>query len=154
MWPSGNKFRSKVWVLTSISDQPTAAAFTPPLLEARDLCPVLGFSAEPLLGNIDLYDLFKISRYSTRRKRIKNRKGPIDFVIIGCESDKQKVGRLPDGTEEGYWRAARSLIEQCRTLGIACWHKQASLNGKVSHHPREWPEWARVQELPKVAVHI
>lgn len=73
----------------------------------------------------------------------------IDWVIIGCESRGKKVGRLPGGTESGYWDAARSLIEQCKSTGVACFHKQAPVNGKVSHDPNEWPEWARVRQFPK-----
>jgi protein gp37 len=48
-------YRHNVWLLASISDQPSADAMIPPLLECRDLVPVLGVSAEPLLGPIDIF---------------------------------------------------------------------------------------------------
>jgi len=71
------------------------------------------------------------------------------WCIIGCESKGKQVGRLPGGTKDGYWRAARSLIEQCRESVVACFHKQATVNCRVSHDMSEWPEWARVREFPR-----
>lgn len=46
-------YRHNLWLLTSVSDQATADAMIPELLRCRDLVPVLGVSAEPLLGGID-----------------------------------------------------------------------------------------------------
>lgn len=47
-------YRENCQLITSISNQPTADAMIPELLKLRDLVPVLGLSAEPLLGPIDL----------------------------------------------------------------------------------------------------
>lgn len=52
--PANPNYRHNVWLLTSISDQATADKNIPELLKCRDLCPVLGVSAEPLLGPVDL----------------------------------------------------------------------------------------------------
>ncbi len=157
-------FRPNVWLLTSISDQVTAEAMIHLLLKCRDLVPVLGVSAEPLLDDIDLnkleapaslqrtpngglcYDALK-----SNENRYFESDAHLDWCIVGCESNGKKVGRLPGDTEDGYWRAARRLIEQCREAEVACFHKQAPINGKVSGEPSDWPEWARVREMPEKA---
>ena len=121
--------------------------YRPPLLGCRDLCPVLGVSAEPLLADIDLTDVNCCDVLDNPWRDV--RRKTLDWVIIGCESKGRKVGRLPGGTEAGYWQAAKSLIDQCRAAGVRVFHKQGAIDGMVSHSPAEWPEWARVQEWPK-----
>ncbi len=70
--------RSNAWLLTSISDQPTADAMIPELGESCHLVPVLGLSIEPLLGPIDL------SPWLRRQDALFDK--AIDWVIIGGES--------------------------------------------------------------------
>lgn len=175
MWPGifkdGNRdddvscslFRPNVHLLTSISDQATADALIPHLLACRDLVPVLGVSAEPLLGEIDV-SMIVLRQHGDMPNELSRIHGDwispltgafkdsatLNWCIIGCESNGQRVGRLPGATEEGYWRAARSLIEQCQGAGVAVFHKQGPVGGRVSHDPSEWPEWARVQEFPQM----
>lgn len=48
------EWRHNVWLLTSPTDQKTHDAAWPHLARCRDLAPVLGISAEPLTGPIDL----------------------------------------------------------------------------------------------------
>jgi protein gp37 len=48
------KCRPNVWLLTSIATQADADRNVPLLLKCRDLAPVLGISAEPLVGPVDL----------------------------------------------------------------------------------------------------
>lgn len=61
----------------------------------------------------------------------------IDWVVVGCESGPK---RRPCKLE---W--IRSIVEQCKAAGVGCFVKQIEINGKVSHNPSEWPEWARVR---------
>lgn len=63
MWPDCQddgvidpKWRHNVWLLTSVSNQETYEKQWPELAKCRDLAPILGISAEPLLGPIDLAD--------------------------------------------------------------------------------------------------
>lgn len=51
-WPGG--YRKNVWLVYSSSDQTSLDDGVPHLLHCRDLAPVLGLSAEPLLGPINL----------------------------------------------------------------------------------------------------
>lgn len=178
--PFVSGYRPNVHLLTSISTQADADPLIPHLLKCHDLVPVLGVSAEPLLGEIDLSPWLECGprwqcsychRYAIRwANKFSNdcphcfRKASlsgsheangcstahVQWVIIGCESNGPKAGRLPGGTEEGYWRAAHKLIDQCREAGVAVFHKQGPVGGRVSHDPGEWPEWARVQEFPQM----
>lgn len=52
--PDLTNYRENVWLLTSVSNQQTLEKQLPELLACRDLAPVLGLSAEPLLGELDL----------------------------------------------------------------------------------------------------
>lgn len=143
--------RNNVHLLTSISTQADADALIPHLLACRDLVPVLGVSAEPLLSEISIHGWLTDGGCSGPGQSWQEFHGKrrLDWVIIGNESKGKGVGRLPGGTEEGYWRAAKGLIEQCRAAGVAVFHKQGPVDGTTSHDPAEWPEWARVQEFPK-----
>lgn len=134
-------YRSNVWLLTSISDQATADAMIPLLLECRDLVPILGLSCEPLLGPVDF-------------GRIRG----IDWVIVGGESGH---GARPYDLA---W--PRSIIAQCREAGVPVFHKQlgshvhevsdgGQLKSWFPNDPKggdmsEWPEDLRVREFPKV----
>lgn len=127
-----------VWLGTSVEDQPAADERVPHLLR----CPaaVRFLSCEPLLGAVDLQRHHWTATYAHW----------LSWVIIGCESTSGgRVGRLPEGTEEGYWTAARSIIDQCDAAGVPVFHKQAPLNGKVSHEPAEWPEDTRRRDWPE-----
>ncbi len=74
----------------------------------------------------------------------------IDWVIIGCERLKgNRAGRFCED-ETKWWAACRGIVEQCKAAGVAVFVKQCPINGKVStNNLDEWPEWARVQEMPK-----
>lgn len=52
LWPG--TFRHNVWLVYSASDQQSLDDGIPHLLQCRDLTPVLGLSAEPLLGPLNL----------------------------------------------------------------------------------------------------
>jgi protein gp37 len=140
-------YRSNVWLLTSVSDQATADAMIPELLKARDLVPVLGVSAEPLLGPIDA------SRWTTKPAEwlATCKEQGADYIdaksagrghpeICGDMADKWLDSYLSEknkmldlwitGGESGpharphniAW--SRSIGEQCQAAGVAWWHKQ------------------------------
>lgn len=158
MWPSADVFDDKsehkaywpnVWLLTSVSDQATADVMIPELLKCRDLVPVLGISAEPLLGAIDLREFVGYGSYNGnipgrcvnidgesihaegRKCRqcgwgypddpdYPRRVAGLDWVIVGGESGHGARPMHPD------W--ARSLRDQCTAAGVPLFLKQ-------------WGEW-------------
>lgn len=185
MWPehsprrqcaagSRDTYRSNVWLLTSISDQATADAMIPHLLGCRDLCPVLGLSAEPLLGPVDLIAIghgdqrglnaitgeFRYYRESDGEP-VSDWGPKIDWVIIGGESGP---GARPYDLA---W--PRSIIAQCRDAGGAVFHKQTGsvtvdssrseadgtpgivlgIKDKKGGDMAEWEPGLRVREYPK-----
>ena len=95
------KFRPNVWLLTSVSDQVTANKQIPLLFACRDLSPVLGVSAEPLLGPI-------VGPHHPKNK--------LDWVIVGGESGPHARPMHPD------W--ARSIRDQCVAAGVPFFFKQ------------------------------
>jgi protein gp37 len=124
-------YRRNVCLIASVSDQPTADALIPPLLGCADLCPILGISAEPLLGPIDLENV-QFNRHTVLN------------VLEGCgistrspcqtipNATCNKLGWVIAGGESGSHRRPceiewfESLREQCRAAGVAFWMKQDS----------------------------
>lgn len=134
----GLHHRENVWLLTSVSNQTTADDLAPQLLECVDLCPVLGLSAEPLLGPINL------ARWLN-----------VDWVIIGVESNGHKVGRLstdPTVNESDWLDWAREIVSQCRAAGVAVWVKQIPLNGRLVKDIAQFPPDLRFQEFPESGI--
>lgn len=131
-------FRSNVWLLASVSDQPSAQAMIPPLLKCRDLVPVLGVSAEPLLGPIDLsyipiaadvradvlrgiYTQWCDEGVDHPAVEQEFDGGPhLDLVIPGGESGP---GARPCNID---W--IRDIVRQCREADVACFVKQLGAN--------------------------
>lgn len=118
-WPDQ---RRNVWLLTSVSDQPTAATLIPPLLDCRDLVPVIGVSAEPLLGPIEICpcrwreDGDRASLHDVRCP-LRDNQG-INWVIVGGESGpNHRPCAVSDIT---------GIVDQCRAAGVACFVKQDS----------------------------
>ena len=134
--------RSNAWLGTSVSDQATAAALIPDLLNCRDLSPVLFLSVEPLLGPVDLSPWLSL----------------IDWVIVGGES-----GRGVRPCEVGW---IDSIVEQCKAAEVRCFVKQLGshaivrdaetanqpvclkLNDPKGGDMSEWPIELRVREMP------
>lgn len=156
MWGDGWRVqcRQNVWIGTSVSDQQTADAMIPKLIECRSLSPVLFVSAEPLIGPIK----FQISNLNSQ----------IDMIIVGGES-----GHSARNCELSW---VRSIVEQCQRAEVACFVKQlgavsvwryceatgavirpqlepelvvASLNDQKGGDPSEWPKDLRVRQIPK-----
>lgn len=95
-------YRPNVWLLTSVSDQTTADAMLPHLIQCRGLVPILGVSAEPLLGEVRLQHWLGESG--------------IRWVIIGGESGPHA---RPCHVE---W--VRSLARQCKAASVPAFVKQ------------------------------
>ena len=124
MWPG--KYRLNVWLVTSISDQQTANELIPLLLKSRELVPVLGLSAEPLLGPIELWRCFPCGYYCDEltghidHPFVRNRNGcsngGINWLIAGGESGPHARPM------HAAW--ARSLRDQCVDAGVAYYLKQ------------------------------
>lgn len=117
-------FMHNVWLLTSVSNQQTADEMIPELLKCRALSPVLGISAEPLLGPIDLTHLHYQSiteidamngTHGVRRPH-EGECPRLDWVIAGGESGSQARPCHPD------W--IRSLRDQCQAASVAFFFKQ------------------------------
>ena len=171
-WPLPN-----VWLGTSCEDQATADERIPLLLDT--LAAVRFISAEPLLGPIDLaampfndgdprhrFDALtgQALLYGTgvdgnpdmtvrMEKPIRQH---LDWVIVGGESGR--------GARDFNIEWARSILNQCKAAGVACFVKQlgsnptlggvelgilgAGLRDKKGGDWLEWPEDIRVREFP------
>lgn len=109
--------RPNVWLLTSVSDQESADKQIPELLKCRDLSPVLGVSAEPLLGPIQMQP-----HIDPVTGNVKLSHGvDLDWVIVGGESGHKARPMHPD------W--VRTIRDQCQAAGVPFFFKQ-------------WGEWA------------
>jgi len=159
--PNSPRFRDNVALGTSISLQPHADKQISELLNCRDLCPVLFVSAEPLLGRISLAE-FLVSKtgYFANVDSLEcggktyHKKPGIDWLIIGCESRGDKVGRLGEFKSEDEWiEGAESLVEQCHEAGVSVFVKQIPVRGMVEHDAEKFPEALRCREFPKVPAH-
>lgn len=142
----GELYRRNVWLLTSVSNQETADRQAPELLNCCDLAPVLGLSAEPLLGHINLRASW-LGRLGG---------GQLRWVIAGGESG---ADARPCGVG---W--INSLRLQCSAAGVPLFVKQLGAAPLLAG-PRfpqklkdpkggdcdEWPEELRVRQFPRVA---
>lgn len=126
---------TNVWLGVSVENQAAADERIPHLL--RTPAAVRFLSCEPLLEEVCIADGLDVW----------NGDQHVDWVIPGCESRGSKAGRFADG----YEAAARSIVQQCQTAGVAVLHKQMPINGRVSHDPAEWPEDLRIREYPTPA---
>jgi protein gp37 len=151
--------RHNVWLITSISDQATADAMIPELLKCRDLVPVLGVSAEPLLGPIELVQRFKDGGYRNYldgqfyNMPCKGVNGYPDFTVKTEEPSLPHLDWVIGGGESGHNRRSsevtwyESLREQCRAAGVSYFQKQdtALLPGQQGRLPL--PLW-NAKEFP------
>lgn len=158
--------RSNVWLLTSIATQADADRNIPELLKCRDLVPVLGVSAEPLLGPINLQGAciaacgnggrcsrddetgHRIIQDSTEGgmwvECICSRLNGISWVIVGGESGPHARPMHPD------W--ARSIRDQCQAAGVPFFFKQWGEFAPCRHkctNGHEFPDGQRMWRLGK-----
>ena len=149
----------------SVEDQATAEKRIPWLLDSP--AAVRFVSYEPALGPVDFTNLDVMQHWdlpyhkhapTIRLDALRGHwKGPddiitgLDWVIVGGESGP---GARPFGIA---W--ARSVVEQCREAGVACFVKQlgahpypsATLRDPKGGDPSEWPEDLRVREWPRAS---
>lgn len=71
--------------------------------------------------------------------------GLLDWVIVGVE---QLAGRRVGRNAAAYEGHARAVLQQCGLAGVAAFHKQMPIRGRVSGDPDEWPADLRVREYP------
>lgn len=145
--------RDNVWLLTSIATQADADRNIPELLKCRDLVPVLGVSAEPLIGPVDL-SAFIGGEYMGLGGPVPNYNFGIDWVIVGGESGP---GARPCDLE---W--IESIVKRCKAAGVSCFVKQlggkpvstiecllSEVRDRKGGAMEEWPADLRVREWPQ-----
>ena len=109
-----------VWLGTSVSDQASADARIPDLLEARATKRFV--SAEPLIGHIDIRRYLTTQRIGVDLARdagggsLHRLIPAIDWVIVGGESGRRARVMHPD------W--ARNVRDQCEAAEVAFFFKQ------------------------------
>lgn len=175
--PSRAKRRQNVWLIGSIEDQASADRVIPELVNCLHLAPVLGLSAEPLIGPVDVVSTCRrLIDAACQRQQICPPPKPLtdahaatawgnllDWVIVGGESEQAGKCRPCDVA----W--IRSIVEQCKTAGVACFVKQLGsdcsetivvdeagrtaierldLNDSKGGDPDEWPFELRVRQFP------
>lgn len=139
--------RSNVWLGTSAGTQESAEKFIPHLQQCRDLASVLFVSCEPMLEAVDMASwMFSTDGFvymgEDHGPVHRNDGGvSIDWLIVGCESNGAKVGRLGEFPNESAWRAhAIKLMGECRDAGVPFFLKQWPDEGRVNHDPRSYPQ--------------
>jgi len=144
-----NQQRPNVWLGTSVSDQATADAWLPRLVELRDLAPVLFLSIEPLLGPIDLVGMTKPTEsdweeFHYRTEGMEGWEEP-EELIEECEEECDWInyGRnLVESSEHREWKSDRLRFAQRIALRRSIdW---VIVGGESGPHARPMhPQWAR-----------
>lgn len=128
--------RPNVWLLASVSDQPSYDAMTNALCMSRDLVPVLGVSYEPAITEVDFRFWNPAApkgdgewMAAVEGVGVTGKIRPLDWVIIGGESgSKARPFDLA-------W--ARSAIAQCKAANVPCFVKQVGSNAR-ERYPSAW----------------
>jgi protein gp37 len=140
------------WVGTSVENQAAADERIPRLLSIP--AAVRFLSCEPLLGDVDLRyvaiepptialnaltgEIWNVAYGGEQPFG----KGPVHWVICGCESGAQRRPMQSD------W--ARSIRDQCKSAGVPFFMKQmeCGLPGRVVGELEDFPSDLRVREFP------
>jgi len=139
-----------VWLGVSVEDQKSADERIPLLLETP--AAVRFVSYEPALGPVD-FSNFLYTRYHDGGARHMYHK--LDWLICGGESGPGARRFDPA------W--ARSVVQECKAAGVACFVKQMGSNAveteedvswptflnRKGDDPYQWPEELRVREFPR-----
>lgn len=153
--------RPLVWLLTSVSDQPTADEYVPRLLEARGFA-LLGVSVEPLIGPVELRDALGVMKVASMalnastgdvsRPKVRWERS---YNVHTREPIAPQVGWVIGGGESGgsrrpsevQWYA--DLAVQCDVAGVPFFMKQdtALYPGEQGRIPDEL--W-KVKQFPEV----
>jgi len=146
VWPLPN-----VWMGVSVEDQQRADERIPELLKVP--ARVRFLSCEPLLEAVDVLGSLARAPNTIAGQLVANL---LQWVIVGGESGP---GARPFDLA---W--ARSIRDQCKAAGVACFVKQMGAEAydhALSHRPipfadrkggdvQEWPEDLRVRQWPEV----
>ena len=154
-----------IWFGVSAGNQPRADERVPELLRSRVSTRFVSY--EPALGPVDFTPYLPAApipeldfhpRLQADLLRTAERRVAADWIIIGGESGT-RARRF-----ELAW--ARSVIQQCKAAGVACFTKQlggnlsdndlsdcaraagSSMHDRKGANPLEWPEELRVREFP------
>lgn len=144
-----------VWLGVSVEDQERADERIPDLLATPAAIRFL--SCEPLLGPVDLMEVIPNPMIWSP---VHGMTRLLDWVIVGGESGPNS---RPFALE---W--ARSIVAQCKAVGVSCFMKQLGAkpvdrpSPQFCHEPiklqdrkggdwSEWPTDLRVREFPQVA---
>jgi len=137
------------WLGITAENQRRADERIPVLLQIP--AAVRWVSLEPLLGPVKVDFLYLRPESSSfyldgkinyAHHSLYGVRSGLNWVVIGCETGpKRRPCRLE-------W--VRDIIEQCDAAGVPVFVKQIEVNGKVSHDPKDWPEWAKRREFPHV----
>lgn len=152
--PTQLMHRPNVWLLTSIANQADADKNIPELLKCRDLTDVLGVSAEPLIGPVELYSdgiackpcrhcLNGVPDHETNVVECRRCDSTgisdelaIDWVIVGGESGHNV---RPFVVEYG-----ADIVRQCRAAGVPVFFKQmGSFVATTNANLHDFPEGTR-----------
>lgn len=148
--------RHNVWLITSVANQADADRNIPHLLKCRDLSPVLGVSAEPLVGPVDFttiaiprdddpkyVDMYLDSLKGRFPYRPELSNHGLDWVIVGGESGP----RARPCHVEWIW----SIVLSCRAAGVPCFVKQLGSHCVTSNvNMLDWPPGVRFVETNQV----
>lgn len=134
---SESNWRHNVWLLASAEDQESYDRRAPHLWACRDLCPVIGWSMEPLLGPISISNKWDGTRTRNWRDCWK-------WVIVGGESGPRARPMHPE------W--ARNIRDQCVDSAIPFFFKQwgeYAPEGSEAHHGTDEPclPWSDENDL-------
>ncbi len=116
--------RGNCWLLTSIAEQADADRNVPELIKCRDLVPVLGLSAEPLVGPVNIEVAWDGEPTLPTAQ--------VDWVIVGGESGHHARSFNAE------W--ARAIVAQCKAAGVPCFVKQMGENLFTTQRPNDWPD--------------
>lgn len=164
-------YRPNFWLLANVSDQHTADATLPALLECRDLVPVLGLSCE-LVGPVNLtpwierLDWVRVGGEGGPNAR------PCDITWIRSIVDQCLLagvpcfvaqlgsmpmmradsyeGRMAGDNPESEWPIGTVFSGLCRHIGTEWQGRSVRLKDKSGSDPAEWPVDLRVREYPGV----
>lgn len=134
---AASSWRHNVWLLASAEDQRNYDLRAPHLWACRDLCPVIGWSIEPLLGPIKMH-------HRCDGETLRPWKGCWSWVIVGGESGPRARPMHPE------W--ARNIRDQCVDSAIPFFFKQwgeYAPEESEAHHGTDEPclPWADDRDL-------
>jgi protein gp37 len=138
-WGEGRIPSRHIHVGVSVEDQPRANERIPELLQTP--AAVRFLSCEPLLAHLNVIQ-FLSDKYISQGGRQWIGAGGIHWGIVGCESGHDRRN------QDAYEAQARALLNQFQSAGVAAFHKQMPIKGRVSGEVSEFPLDLQIREFP------